>query len=80
MTEMIIAMTLNFHLTSSRTSMIRYKLTADGSFTKSNDKEDSTELITPPSLKNSVTTTLNDEVQKQFQFQADYVLPIERSV
>jgi hypothetical protein len=54
-------------------------LTADGSFTKSNDKEDSfiNELI-PPSLKNSVTTTLNDEVQEQFQFQADYVLPIER--
>jgi hypothetical protein len=26
--------------------------------------------------KNSVTTTLNDEVQEQFQFQADYVLPI----
>jgi hypothetical protein len=53
MTEMIIVMTLNFHLTSSRTSTIRYKLTADGSFTKSNDKEDLTELITPPSLKNS---------------------------
>jgi hypothetical protein len=31
-------------------------------------------------LKNSVTTTLNDEVQEQFQFQADYVLPIERAV
>jgi hypothetical protein len=50
MTEMIIAMTLNFHLTSSRTSMIRHKLTADGSFTKSNDKEDS--------FINGVNTTL----------------------
>jgi hypothetical protein len=37
-----------------------------------------TELPTPK--KNSVTTTLNDEVQEQFQFQADYVLPIERAV
>jgi hypothetical protein len=31
-----------------------------------------TELTT--FLKNSKTTTLNDEVQEQFQFQADYVL------
>jgi hypothetical protein len=35
--------------------------------------------VIPPS-QNSVTTTLNDEVQEQFQFQADYVLPIERAV
>jgi hypothetical protein len=34
-----------------------------------------TELIPPSQKKNSVTTTLNDEVQEQFQFQADYVLP-----
>jgi hypothetical protein len=30
--------------------------------------------VTPPSQNK--TTTLNDEVQEQFQFQADYVLPI----
>jgi hypothetical protein len=42
-------MTLNFHLTSSELHDKGHKLTADGSFTKSNDKEDSllTELIPP---------------------------------
>jgi hypothetical protein len=32
--------------------------------------------LTLPSWKIYLTTTLNDEVQEQFQFQADYVLPI----
>jgi outer membrane receptor for ferrienterochelin and colicins len=55
-----------------------HKLTADGSFTKSNDKEDSfiNGVNTTFPEKSTSTTTLNDEVQEQYQFQADYVLPI----
>jgi outer membrane receptor for ferrienterochelin and colicins len=55
-----------------------HKLTADGSFTKSNDKENSfiNGVNTTFPEKSTSTTTLNDEVQEQYQFQADYVLPI----
>jgi outer membrane receptor for ferrienterochelin and colicins len=55
-----------------------HKLTADGSFTKSNDKEDSfiKGVNTTFPEKSTSTSTLNDEVQEQYQFQADYVLPI----
>ncbi|MEZ7497763.1 outer membrane beta-barrel family protein [Flavobacterium sp. Arc3] len=55
-----------------------HKLTVDGSYSKSNDKDDSTingVNTTFPDLS-TYSTTFNKEVQKQFQFQADYVLPI----
>ena len=55
-----------------------HKLTVDGSFSKNNDKDNS--IIngfnnTFPE-KSTLSTTRNDEIQKQYQFQADYVLPI----
>ncbi|CAM3014840.1 TonB-dependent receptor domain-containing protein [Flavobacterium frigoris] len=55
-----------------------HKLTVDGSFSKSNDKDDSTingVNVTFPE-KSTFGTTNNHEVQKQYQFQADYVLPV----
>lgn len=55
-----------------------HKLTVDGSYSKNNDNEDSTidgVNVTFPD-KSTYGTTFNDEVQKQFQFQADYVLPV----
>ncbi|SDW29527.1 outer membrane beta-barrel family protein [Flavobacterium degerlachei] len=55
-----------------------HKLTVDGSFSRNNDKDDSTingVNVTFPD-QSTYSTTLNHETQKQFQFQADYVLPI----
>ncbi|NRT15523.1 outer membrane receptor protein involved in Fe transport [Flavobacterium sp. 28A] len=55
-----------------------HKLTVDGSYSRNNDKDNS--IITAVNEtfpdQSSFSTTMNDEVQKQFQFQADYVLPI----
>lgn len=55
-----------------------HKLTIDGSYSRNNDKDNS--IITGVNEtfpdQSSFSTTMNDEVQKQFQFQADYVLPI----
>jgi outer membrane receptor for ferrienterochelin and colicins len=55
-----------------------HKLTVDGSYSKNNDNEDSTIDGVNETFPDQSTfsTTLNDEVQQQFQFQADYVLPI----
>lgn len=55
-----------------------HKLTADASYSKNNDKEDSfiNGVNTTFPDRSTLTTTLNDEVQKQYQFQADYVLPV----
>jgi outer membrane receptor protein involved in Fe transport len=54
-----------------------HKLTIDGSYTKNKDNEDSTidgvNLTFPD--KATFGTTLNSEIQEQFQFQTDYVLP-----
>ncbi|WP_413998778.1 TonB-dependent receptor domain-containing protein [Flavobacterium sp. W1B] len=55
-----------------------HKLTVDGSFSKSDNNDNSIingVNVTFPN-ESSYSTTLNDEEQKQFQFQADYVLPI----
>ena len=55
-----------------------HKLTMDGSYSRSKDVDDSVidgiYVNTPTS--NTYQTTYNNSVQKQFQFQADYVLPI----
>jgi outer membrane receptor protein involved in Fe transport len=55
-----------------------HKLTADASFSKNNDKDGS--FITGVNKtfpdRSTLTTTRNDEVQKQYQFQTDYVLPL----
>ncbi|MFV5684325.1 TonB-dependent receptor domain-containing protein [Flavobacterium sp. GB2R13] len=48
-----------------------HKLTVDGSISRNTD--DSNSLIT---ATNDFNNTLNNQVQKQVQFQADYVLPI----
>ncbi|MFQ3174383.1 MAG: outer membrane receptor for ferrienterochelin and colicins [Flavobacterium sp.] len=54
-----------------------HKLTVDGSYSTNKDKEDSTidgvNLTFPD--QNTFGTTLNNEIQEQFQFQTDYVLP-----
>jgi outer membrane receptor for ferrienterochelin and colicins len=54
-----------------------HKLTVDGSYSTNKDKEDST--IDGVNLtfadQNTFGTTLNNEIQEQFQFQTDYVLP-----
>ena len=48
-----------------------HKLTIDGSISRNTD--DSQSIITG---SNNIDNTLNNQVQKQAQFQADYVLPI----
>jgi outer membrane receptor for ferrienterochelin and colicins len=54
-----------------------HKLTVDGSYSTNKDNEDSTidgvNLTFPD--QNTFGTTLNNEIQEQFQFQTDYVLP-----
>lgn len=55
-----------------------HKLTVDGSFSKNDENDNSTidgGNFTFPT-ETTYSTTVNKEIQKQFQFQADYVLPI----
>jgi outer membrane receptor for ferrienterochelin and colicins len=54
-----------------------HKLTVDGSYSKNKDNEDSTIDGVNETFPNKGTfgTTLNNEIQDQFQFQTDYVLP-----
>jgi outer membrane receptor for ferrienterochelin and colicins len=55
-----------------------HKLTIDGSYSRNNNIDDSgiDAINETDPTKNGFDTTFNDGVQKQFQFQADYVLPI----
>jgi outer membrane receptor protein involved in Fe transport len=54
-----------------------HKLTVDGSYSKNKDNEDSTIDGVNETFpdQNTFGTTLNNEIQEQFQFQTDYVLP-----
>lgn len=55
-----------------------HKLTMDATFSKENDIDNSTINGVNETFptENTLGTTANDAVQKQFQIQADYVLPI----
>lgn len=55
-----------------------HKLTLDGSFSRSTDKDDSTidgVNVTFPD-RSTTNTTLNEKLQKEYLLQADYVLPL----
>jgi len=55
-----------------------HKLTIDASYSKDNDNDDSiiNGINETDPTQNTFASTLNNESQKQYQFQADYVLPI----